>query len=45
VVISNCVISLSADKRRVLGEAFRLKPDGASKSTGFHERVHPGSKT
>jgi SAM-dependent methyltransferase len=29
VVISNCVINLSADKRRVLGEAFRvLKPGG-----------------
>src|SRR3989454_867815 len=29
VVISNCVINLSADKRRVLGEAFRvLRPAG-----------------
>lgn len=29
VIISNCVINLSADKRRVLGEAFRvLKPGG-----------------
>jgi len=29
VVISNCVINLSADKRRVLGEAFRvLRPGG-----------------
>jgi len=29
VVISNCVINLSADKRRVLAEAFRvLKPGG-----------------
>src|SRR5213594_3178315 len=29
VVISNCVINLSSDKRRVLGEAFRvLKPGG-----------------
>ena len=29
VVISNCVINLSADKQRVLGEAFRvLKPGG-----------------
>jgi arsenite methyltransferase len=29
VVISNCVINLSADKERVLGEAFRvLKPGG-----------------
>ena len=29
VIISNCVINLSADKRRVLAEAFRvLKPDG-----------------
>jgi arsenite methyltransferase len=29
VVISNCVINLSADKNRVLGEAFRvLKPGG-----------------
>jgi SAM-dependent methyltransferase len=29
VVISNCVINLSADKRKVLGEAFRvLKPGG-----------------
>jgi SAM-dependent methyltransferase len=29
VVISNCVINLAADKRRVLGEAFRvLKPGG-----------------
>jgi ubiquinone/menaquinone biosynthesis C-methylase UbiE len=29
VVISNCVINLSGDKRRVLGEAFRvLKPGG-----------------
>jgi len=29
VVISNCVINLSADKRRVLGETFRvLKPGG-----------------
>src|SRR5437762_13386049 len=24
VIISNCVINLSADKRRVLGEAFRV---------------------
>jgi formylmethanofuran dehydrogenase subunit E/2-polyprenyl-3-methyl-5-hydroxy-6-metoxy-1,4-benzoquinol methylase len=32
VVISNCVINLSADKRRVLAEAFRvLKPGGASR--------------
>ncbi|HVS60889.1 MAG TPA: arsenite methyltransferase [Gemmatimonadaceae bacterium] len=29
VIISNCVINLSGDKRRVLGEAFRvLKPGG-----------------
>src|SRR2546422_1027141 len=29
VIISNCVINLSADKRRVLGEAFRvLRPGG-----------------
>src|SRR5207302_7670613 len=29
VIISNCVINLSADKGRVLREAFRvLKPDG-----------------
>src|SRR5205823_11106343 len=29
VIISNCVINLSADKRRVLHEAFRvLKPGG-----------------
>src|SRR2546430_686518 len=29
VIISNCVVNLSADKRRVLGEAFRvLKPGG-----------------
>jgi arsenite methyltransferase len=29
VIISNCVINLSADKRRVLAEAFRvLKPNG-----------------
>jgi arsenite methyltransferase len=29
VIISNCVINLSADKNRVLGEAFRvLKPGG-----------------
>lgn len=29
VIISNCVINLSTDKRRVLGEAFRvLKPGG-----------------
>jgi arsenite methyltransferase len=29
VIISNCVINLSADKDRVLGEAFRvLKPGG-----------------
>src|SRR5947199_5187517 len=29
VIISNCVINLSADKRRVLAEAFRvLKPGG-----------------
>src|SRR5215212_9180907 len=29
VIISNCVINLSGDKRRVLAEAFRvLKPDG-----------------
>ncbi len=29
VIISNCVINLSADKRQVLGEAFRvLKPGG-----------------
>jgi arsenite methyltransferase len=29
VIISNCVINLSADKQRVLGEAFRvLKPGG-----------------
>jgi SAM-dependent methyltransferase len=29
VIISNCVINLSADKRKVLGEAFRvLKPGG-----------------
>jgi SAM-dependent methyltransferase len=29
VIISNCVINLSADKRRVIGEAFRvLKPGG-----------------
>src|SRR5690349_24740980 len=29
VIISNCVINLSADKRRVLKEAFRvLKPGG-----------------
>ena len=29
VIISNCVINLSSDKRRVLGEAFRvLKPGG-----------------
>src|SRR6058998_4157089 len=29
VVISNCVINLSADKRKVLAEAFRvLKPGG-----------------
>src|SRR6185437_1023242 len=29
VIISNCVINLSADKDRVLREAFRvLKPDG-----------------
>ena len=29
VIISNCVINLSADKARVLGEAFRvLKPNG-----------------
>jgi arsenite methyltransferase len=29
VIISNCVINLSADKDRVLAEAFRvLKPDG-----------------
>src|SRR4030095_4479825 len=29
VIISNCVINLSADKRRVIAEAFRvLKPGG-----------------
>jgi SAM-dependent methyltransferase len=29
VIISNCVINLSGDKRKVLGEAFRvLKPGG-----------------
>jgi ubiquinone/menaquinone biosynthesis C-methylase UbiE len=29
VIISNCVINLSGDKRRVLAEAFRvLKPGG-----------------
>jgi arsenite methyltransferase len=29
VIISNCVINLSADKNKVLGEAYRvLKPDG-----------------
>lgn len=29
VIISNCVINLSADKERVLGEDFRgLKPGG-----------------
>jgi len=33
VVISNCVINLSADKPRVISEAFRvLKPGGASPS-------------
>ena len=33
VVISNCVINLSADKSRVLREAFRvLKPGGGSQS-------------
>ena len=36
VVISNCVINLSADKRRVLAEAFRvLQPGGLFKAQGL----------
>jgi ubiquinone/menaquinone biosynthesis C-methylase UbiE len=35
VVISNCVINLSADKPRVISEAFRvLKPGGALRRLG-----------
>jgi ubiquinone/menaquinone biosynthesis C-methylase UbiE len=37
VVISNCVINLSADKARVISEAYRvLKPGGASRSRTWY---------
>jgi len=43
VVISNCVINLSADKPRVLTDAFRV-PRPASRRAAWHHRCHRGRR-
>jgi SAM-dependent methyltransferase len=46
VVISNCVINLSADKARVLAEAFRvLRPGGRLRAQlGDHSRISANAR-
>ena len=45
VVISNCVINLSADKPRVLAETFRVLRPGGRRDQRRHRRRRPGPGT